>query len=319
MLIDEVNAGRSAARRVSICLGVAAAFLSVVVRAKAADAPAETAPPIFTDAGTATDPITDYFLHWYDRVHEAQATQPHWMTPIATVTPRLEEEIRYDQQFQVLGTGAQIANFDGGKGLELIPTTMNEILINAPAYEERTIKSPAQGFADWNFLTIKQRIVSAPEDKGNYILTTFVGVQAPMLGSPFTNKAWVVTPTLAGGKGWGDFDVQATVGTPIPTSHVSVIGNSLVTNVALQYHFAEYFWPELEFNDTYWFNGLRGHRNQLFLTPGIVFGRFALGGGLKGIIGIGYQFAVMPSPVVLSPALTPTYNHAWLLTSRVAF
>ncbi|MDR3407846.1 MAG: hypothetical protein P4L68_05040, partial [Methylovirgula sp.] len=179
MLIDEVNAGRSAARRVSICLGVAAAFLSVAARAQAADVPAETAPPVFTDAGTATDPITDYFLHWYDRVHEAQATQPHWMTPIATVTPRLEEEIRYDQQFQVLGTGAQIANFDGGKGLELIPTTMNEILINAPAYEERTIKSPAQGFADWNFLTIKQRIVSAPEDKGNYILTTFVGVQAP--------------------------------------------------------------------------------------------------------------------------------------------
>jgi hypothetical protein len=47
-----------------------------------------------------------------------------------------------------------------------------------------------------------------------------------------------------------------------------------------QYHFLEYFWPELEFNDTYWFDGTqRAHRNQLFLTPGIVFGRFALGNG----------------------------------------
>jgi hypothetical protein len=46
---------------------------------------------------------------------------------------------------------------------------------------------------------------------------------------------------------------------------------------------------------------------------------FALRGGLKGIVGIGYQFAVMPSPTLLSPALTPTYDHAWLLTSRVAF
>ncbi len=150
-------------------------------------------------------------------MHEAQATQPHWMTPIATVTPRLEEEIRFDTQFQQFGTGAQITNIDGGKGLELIPTTMNEILINAPAYEERTVKSPANGFADWNFLTIKQRIVSAPEDKGNYIFSAFLGVQAPMRNSPFTNKSWVITPTLAGGKGWGDFDVQATVGMPIPT------------------------------------------------------------------------------------------------------
>ncbi|MGP8233354.1 MAG: hypothetical protein ACLQL2_11950 [Methylovirgula sp.] len=56
-----------------------------------------------------------------------------------------------------------------------------------------------------------------------------------------------------------------------------------------------------------------------FPDAGHYLGRFALGGGLKGIIGIGYQFAVMPSPAVLTPALTPTYNHAWLMTSRVAF
>jgi hypothetical protein len=38
----------------------------------------------------------------------------------------------------------------------------------------------------------------------------------------------------------------------------------------------------------------------------------------KGIFGFGYQVAVTPSPVVLGP-LTPTYNHAFLLTSRIAF
>jgi hypothetical protein len=98
-----------------------------------------------------------------------------------------------------------------------------------------------------------------------------------------------------------------------------VIGISLVSNIAFQYHFAEYLWPELEFNDTYWFDGARKHLDQLFITPGIVFGRFALGGNLKGIIGIGYQIALTPSPTILEPALTPSYNHALLLTSRVAF
>jgi hypothetical protein len=175
-MIFNLFRSRQLAQSVLSRAGVTATLLFMAGHsAMAADLPSSSQqPPIFTNAAP-TDPITDYFEHWYDRVHEAQATQPHWMTRIATVPPRLEEEIRYDQQFQDLGTGAQITNFDGGKGLELIPTTMNEILINAPAYEQRHVKSPADGFADWNFLTIKQRIVSAPEDKGNYILTTFLG------------------------------------------------------------------------------------------------------------------------------------------------
>ncbi|MGC2051609.1 MAG: hypothetical protein WA636_08975, partial [Methylovirgula sp.] len=186
-------------------------------------------------------------------------------------------------------------------------------------YEERYVKSPAYGFSDWNFLTIKQRIVSEPEDKGNYIVTTFLGFQAPLLGSPFTNKAWVITPTIAGGKGWGDFDIQATSGVAIPTANESMIGTSLVTNIAFQYHFGEYFWPEVELNDTYWFDGERANLTQLFVTPGIIFGRFAIGKNLKAIFGFGYQVAVTPMPIVLKPALTPTYDHAFLLTGRLSF
>jgi hypothetical protein len=302
---------------------LAALGFSVVAMAFAT--PAAFATDIFTEsplpafAGPTNNPIEDYFLHWYDRVHEAQATQPHWMTPLATVTPRLEEEIRYDQSFQQLGSGAEVTNFGGGKGLEFIPTTMNEVLINIPNYEERYVKSPAYGFSDWNFLTIKQRIVSEPEDKGNYIVTTFLGFQAPLLGSPFTNKAWVITPTIAGGKGWGDFDIQATSGVAIPTANESTIGTSLVTNIAFQYHFGEYFWPEVELNDTYWFDGERANLTQLFVTPGIIFGRFAIGKNLKAIFGFGYQVAVTPMPIVLKPALTPTYDHAFLLTGRLSF
>lgn len=301
------------------------AALGFSVAAMAFATPAAFATDIFTEnplpafAGPTNNPIEDYFLHWYDRVHEAQATQPHWMTPLATVTPRLEEEIRYDQSFQQLGSGAEVTNFGGGKGLEFIPTTMNEVLINIPNYEERYVKSPAYGFSDWNFLTIKQRIVSEPEDKGNYIVTTFLGFQAPLLGSPFTNKAWVITPTIAGGKGWGDFDIQATSGVAIPTANELTIGTSLVTNIAFQYHFGEYFWPEVELNDTYWFDGERANLTQLFVTPGIIFGRFAIGKNLKAIFGFGYQVAVTPMPIVLKPALTPTYDHAFLLTGRLSF
>ena len=38
---------------------------------------------------------------WIDMVNASQENQPHWMTPIITTTPRLEQELRwnfYDQQ-----------------------------------------------------------------------------------------------------------------------------------------------------------------------------------------------------------------------------
>ena len=60
------------------------------------------------------------------------------MTPIATVTPRLEEEFRYDQTWQKLPTGARLDNFDSGKGLELIPARDIEVILGMPPYEERS-------------------------------------------------------------------------------------------------------------------------------------------------------------------------------------
>jgi hypothetical protein len=272
---------------------------------------------IFLPGAAAADDISDYFDHWYDRVTAAQGSQPHWMTPLMTVTPRLEEEFRYDQYYESTNTGAQITSNDSGKGLELIPTTTNEILLNLPPYLQRIKKSPANGFGDWPLLTVKQRLLSANEDDGNYIVSAFLGVQEPLGTAAFTNHAWVITPTLAMGKGWGDFDVQATIGAGIPTAHSSVIGTSVISNVTLQYHLADYFWPEIEFNDTTWSGGARGGLNQLFMTAGIIFGRFQLTQHSRFIIGGGYQFALSPS-LVTAP-LTPAYDHNWLFSARLAF
>lgn len=282
--------------------------------ARAEDLPVPQPEPVVV----SVNPIGDYFATWFDRVEAAQESQPHWMTPVTTVTPRLEEEFRYDQFQQQLGNGAQITNYFGGKGLELIPTTTNEILINIPALEHRSNVLPATGLADWNFLTIKQRLLSANEENGNYILSAFLGFQAPTGAPGFTNKAWLITPTIAGGKGWGDFDVQGTVSVQIPTANEHAIGTAIVSSLTLQYHISPYFWPEFAFNDTYWATGERAGKNQLFLSPGIVFGRFELFNRLKAVFGISYQFAVSPK-LTTTPVLTPVYNRAWLLTMRMPF
>lgn len=280
-----------------------------------ANGPAEAPAPTGAEGG-----IAGYFDTWFQRVSAAQASQPHWMTPLVTVTPRLEQEVRYDQYWEKRGNGSTLDIFDSGKGLELIPTETNEVLINPPAYQFKGhTGSPANGWLDDQFLVVKQRLLSANEENGNYIVTAFLGITAASGNAAFTNKTWIVTPTIAGGKGWGDFDVQATMGFALPFQYQNQLGKSIATNVALQYHLLNYFWPEFEFNDTYWMDGKeRGGKNQLLMTPGVILGRFVVYKRIKAIIGGGYQFAVTPKYIDTSEQ-TPAYNHAWILTARVAF
>lgn len=278
---------------------------------------APVAAPVPADTGYGTD-LGEYFANWFARSDAAKASQPHWMTPLVTVTPRLEQEVRYDQYSEHLGNGANIDQYDSGKGLELIPTYTEEVLINPPPYLDRSIKGQAQGWGDWPFLTVKQRLYTGNEQNGNYIVTAFLGFQAPAGSSAFTEHAWIITPTIAAGKGWGDFDIQSTLSAALPTTQQNVIGTALLWNTTLQYHFATYFWPEFETNLTHWYGGLRGDKTQLFLTPGLILGRFPLYGRLNFVIGAGYQFAVTPK-LTETPVLTPVYNHAWILTARTPF
>jgi len=265
-------------------------------------------------------PVEEYFADWFERVEAAQASQPHWMTPLVTVTPRLEQEVRYDQYWESRGNGSTLDIFDSGKGLELIPTETNEVLINPPAYQFKgNTATSANGWLDDQFLVVKQRLLSANEDNGNYIVTAFLGITAASGNSAFTNHTWVVTPTIAAGKGWGDFDIQATTGVAFPFKNQSTFGTSIATNVTFQYHFMQYFWPEFEFNNTYWANGQeRGGKDQVFLTPGIILGRFEIYKRIKMSIGGGYQVAVSPKWVDTTEQ-TPQYKHAWLLSARVTF
>ena len=268
-------------------------------------------------ASGGDSPLESWISGWDDRVAEAQATQPNWMTLLATSTARLKQEIRFDGYFETLGNGGSLDNYGAGKGLEFIPTTSSDIQITMPPYERRYGKSRATGFGDWPFLLIKQRFVSANKAGGNYIVSGFFGVQAPTGSRYFTNHAWVLTPTLAAGKGFGDFDIQATVGIPVPLAHENTIGTSEVINVALQYGVAKYFWPEIEMNMTHWNDGLRSGKTQIFLTTGMTVGRLPITRRLKLIVGAGYQFAVAPART-LNP-LTPAYQHAWIVTTRLTF
>lgn len=275
----------------------------------------------FSAAASAQDGVlsslSDYFAHWEDRVAAAQSLQPKWMTPLATVTPRLEQEFRYDQGFQSAYHGSSLDLYGSGKGLELIPAQPIELIFTVPAYEVRRGPGAASGFGDWPGILMKIRLLSAPETSGNYVVTLFLQYGLPTGALAFTSRNQVFTPTLAAGKGWGDFDVQATMGDALPTSDHSRAGSSILTNVTLQYHLAAVFWPEVELNRTDWSGGARAGRGQTLLTPGIIFGRFPIRGRAKLIFGAGYQTAV--SGRYATPPATPTFDHGWIVTARTAF
>ena len=257
----------------------------------------------------------------------ARATQPDWSTPLTTTTGLLERRFRFDFSQQHSGNGTNTTVLDGNKSLELIVNETTEIQVGPPPYyirsgvagTGRTNKGAIQslaGFNDWPFFRVKERLLSSPSSEGNYVLTALFQIQAPAGIPRLTNNSWEYIPTLAGGKGWGNFDIQATISTPVPASHRNIIGYQIQTNVAFQYRVQKLV-PELEVNWTYYATGQRGGLNQVFLTPGILFGRFKLSDTMYLTAGAGYQVAV--SPDYQPKPLTPAYDHAWLFTTRVGF
>jgi hypothetical protein len=246
---------------------------------------------------------------WFQRSDQAKADQPHWMTPLATVTPRLEQEFRTDFLVEPMPSGDNLVNFDNGKGLELIPSERVELLFNAPPYIEHNNPKILDGFGDVSFVG-KFRVLAANEQSGNYILTFFLGGTIPTGEHTNGAKGAVITPTIAAGKGWGHFDVQSTFSGGLPVSHEDTIGHALAWNTTFQYHAGQKFWPELEVNSTFWDDGTLHGKKQTFLTPGLILGRFKLHGHLLVAVGAGFQIAVTEYH---------QYNHAPVFTLRLPF
>ena len=250
-----------------------------------------------------------YFSDWFARVDKTKEEQPHWVTPLATTTPRLEEEYRYDQLWQPNAKGITTDNYDGGKGLELIPFERVEVIFNVPPFIDHNNPNVRNGWGDVAFL-VKYRLLSANEEHGSYILTAFLGWSLPT--GQFSNGALhpVITPTIAYGKGFGNFDLQGTFGVGLPTADTSTLGRTIAWNNTFQYRVFRKFWPEVELNSTFFQDGKNDGQKQKFVTPGLVMGRFRLVGRVGFTVGGGYQIAT---------TRFHTTNHNAILSIRFPF
>jgi hypothetical protein len=270
--------------------------------------------------GQSTDFSADDFLgNWEATVERSKETEPNWVPPLMTLSPLITELVRWDSYYQNLGGGAHLLNLGANKGLFLVPTEANEIDIGIPTYEQRYGANPASGLSDYQFLLIKQRLLSAPGSDGDYILTAALSSQAPIGSAAFTSRTYVVTPYLLGGKGFGNLDFQAATALSFPTGREGTLGTTWATNVTAQYRVARIFWPEAELNWTHWLGGIqRPGLDQLFVTFGLIAAPIPLTRDVKLAFGAGFQFAVAPGQID-SPLPTPTYRNSFVFTGRVNF
>ena len=251
---------------------------------------------------------------WLSTSDAAKESQPHWMTPVITVTPRLEQEFRYDQSWQSRPNGVDLDAYGAGKGLELIPLPNTEVIIGVPAYQTRSTPTlHIEGWADETLL-LKYRLASQNEEHGNYIVTAFLGISVPTGNAVFTSHHPAYTPTIAAGKGWGDrnagFDIQSTLAITIPDDARHTLGTPIVWNTALQAHLLGKLWPELELNYSHFKEGPNNGKDQWALAEGLILGRFQLTSRMRLIIGGAFQEAL---------SSFRTLEHTWLLTARATF
>jgi len=266
-------------------------------------------------------PHDDNFIERYQaRVSATQAEQPHWVTPLVTVTPRLEQELRTDFVHQYNTKGFAIWNYDNSKGLEFIPQRYIEIIANLPPYFYRT-NGERDGFGDVSFLA-KGRLFARNEEKGNAIVTVFLAASIPTGKNGNGSCCAVVTPTLAVGKGFGQLALTSTAGGSLPVTNEKGLGHTITWNNAIQYHLAKtglgrLVWPEAEFNSSFYKGGPNDGHEAVYATPGIIFGRVPLTHNADGRPGrLGLTFGAGQQI-----ALTHfnTFNHATVLTLRLPF
>ena len=267
-------------------------------------------------AGTPKVPVqstksgnTDWVQAWLRKVDQVRASQPHFISPMVTTHVLLVQQFRYDMSWQQdTPSGLTTSNYGASRGLEIIPASRFEVGIFPPDYLAHESSVP-NGFGDLAF-QVKFRAFSATEGQGDYFVGFFLGGSVPTGTPPNGIGHTVLSPTIAAAKGLGHWDIQTTLGANLPVTGGNILGQAIIFNTAVNYKIKHTVWPMLEQNSTFWSGGVLDGKKEVFLTPGIVLGSFAIAERLRFAIGAGVQIAITQFH---------QYNHRWILSLRFPF
>src|ERR1700741_1053424 len=83
------------------------------------------------------DASQSFFDRYIGMVERAQDGQPHWISPLITTTPRLNQRFRYDVTGQSRPNDVDLTNYGNSKGVELIVADRVAVTFGIPGYVVR--------------------------------------------------------------------------------------------------------------------------------------------------------------------------------------
>jgi hypothetical protein len=260
---------------------------------------------------------TGFYGEFAARTNATQSKQPAWAVPLVTTYTGLFQVVRTDFVRQVTPARADTWNFDNSKGVNVIPGFNTEFDVNLPPYLMHEsvpgAATPKDGAGDMSFLG-KYRIASANEKNGAFTLSAWALATIPTGSYKNGSTDASIAPTLGGGKGFGHFDVQSTIGATLPTGKPAstTAGRPVAWNTVAQYRVGKLFWPELESNATFYKGGTNDGKMQEFVTPGMIVGKCALHpADAKSRPGLAFGAGMQ-----IATSHFHAYNHALVLTAR---
>jgi hypothetical protein len=257
---------------------------------------------------------SNFFDRWEARTSATQAKQPAWSPPLATPFVSLIQVFRGDFGRQTNASRADTWNYGSGKGLSLIPWARTEFDFNLPPLLTHSSPKTIDGTGDVS-LSAKYRLLAGNARHGNYAICAFVTGSIPTGSYKNGSTDAAVAPGMGFGKGFGGLNIQSTLSATLPTGDTPKLGRPVAWNTTAQYHFARYFWPEVEMNATWFKGGANDGKMQNFATPGIMFGRIPLRpNNEKSRLGLGVGGGMQ-----IATSHFHTYNHGLIFSGRLLF
>lgn len=229
-------------------------------------------------------------LNWLDRASRTRSQQPDWVTPLFTASANLEEATINDVTRKLEPNGTPLVTLGDTRGVQFIPFGKFQITFGDTPYLFHNQASEHNGFGDTSFAG-KYRFASGNEENGNFAFTALIDTSIPTGSYQNGQRSAVMTPVLLGEKGWGDFNMQTTVGISLPLGNTWIIGRQVTSNTAFQYRIGRHWFPEFETNALHSCGASAEGQTQLYLTPGLLVGRFRIAPSAGLTFGMGMQIA----------------------------
>jgi hypothetical protein len=274
-----------------------------------------TASAFAQTAATSDQPLHGY-AWWSAQTNATQSKQPAWAVPLVTTYTGLFQVVRTDIVRQIAPALTDTWNLDNSKGVNfIVPKANTEIAIDLPPYIEHNTKA-VDGWGDFSFL-VKYRIASGNAKHGSYTLSAWALTTVPSGQAKNGSTNASVQPNVGVGKGFGNFDVQSTIGATLPTGlpASTATGHPVLWNTAAQYRIHKLFWPEIESNATFYKGGPNDGKTQEFITPGLIIGKCGLHpANPKSRPGLAFGAGMQ-----IATSKLHTYNHELVTTVRWIF